>query len=243
MTQWLKRFTNWRWAPWCVAAVCAVLAVGLTFFWVGAQYDSARRYAPMAECFAAGDWGSAFHPRFGVGFQVLTGSWVWLSGQAGLRACAQVALVAWALAVPFVFALARRLFDCKVAWMAVALYVICPMLFGWAHEGMRESFRTLGVLLAVLGILERRDGASGFGKFFAALPLLCMFRADTIVIAGAFTFVYALYDRFCLRTWVLAVWGVLCLQPTCYLAWYRTGIWLPSVQFVQMWQKFVEAVL
>ena len=38
--------------------------------------DVACRYAPMADEFARGNWELAFHPRFGVLFQVLAGSLV-----------------------------------------------------------------------------------------------------------------------------------------------------------------------
>ncbi len=239
----LKAFLNWRWAPWCVAGGVLGLAFLLTLLFVGTKGDVVMRYAPMAEAVANGEWQYAFHPRFGVGFPLLSGAWVWLTGEDGLMACVHVSMVAWALCMPILFCLVERLFDRRTAWVALALYAVCPMLFRWAFEGFREPFRTLAMLLAVVAILERREGMSGLLKMAVAVLILCTFRADTILIAAFVGMVYAYYDRFRLKTWSLVLWGVLCLQPTSWLAWSWTGVWLPSVQIVHVWQRLMEGVL
>ncbi len=209
----------------------------LTFVkWCG-TWDVIMRYAPMAEAVAQGHWQDAFHPRFGVGFQLITGAWVWLTGIDGLTACQQLSVMGWCIGLPLTFRLAERLFDRRCAWVTVLLYVICPMLLYWALNGYREPVRLIGVLLMVLGILDRREGKSGFLHLLIAMPLMCTFRADTILIAIVFGMVYACYDRFRWRTWGAFVWGMICLQPTCWLAYHWTGVWLPSVQIVHFWQK------
>ncbi len=239
----IQRFLAWRWAPWSLAGVVAVLAVALSLVWTQIQGDVMMRYAPMAEAFAAGDWFHAFHPRFGVGFPILVGAWVWLTGLDGHTACVQVSLVAWACGGPLLFGLVQRLFDRTTAWVAFLLYMVCPMLFLWAICGLREPFRTLGLLLAAQAVLERRDGASGLAKMLVATLTFCTFRADTIAMAVAAWVLYAAYDRGRARTWILAGWGALCLQPTSLLAYVWTGVWLPSVQIVQVWERVWEALL
>lgn len=227
------------WGPWGVSAVLTVVGLALTTLWVGVQADVLYRYAPMAEAFAEGNWLEAFHPRFGVGMPTVAGSLVWLIGCDGLTACAWVALIAWALCVPPLFAVAERVFGRATAWMATLLYAICPMTFYWALCGLREPFRTLGVLCAILAILQRREGMRwrSLWPLLAALPALCIFRSDTLAIGGALLLVYGLYDRLGTRFLLAMLWMAAWLQPGCLLTWKWLGLWLPSTQIAGVWLR------
>lgn len=232
-------FLRWRWAPWAVTAGLAAAGLALTALWVGVQGDTLYRYAPMAEAFAAGNWHEAYHPRFGVGMPTFAGSLAWLTGCDGLTACAWAALVAWALCVPPLFAVAERLFGRPTAWVATLLHAICPMTFYWALCGLREPFRTFGVLCGVLAILRRREGERwpSVWPLLVALPVLCAFRGDTIAVGGALLLVYGAYDRLGARFWLAAPWMLAWLQPGCLLTWDWLGVWLPSTQIAGVWLR------
>lgn len=232
-------FLRWRWAPWMVAGGLMVAGVALTTLWVGVQGDTLYRYAPMAEAFAEGNWHEAYHPRFGVGMSTVAGCLAQLMGCDGLTACAWVALVGWALCVPPLFAMAERLFGYATAWVTVSLYAICPMTFYWAICGLREPFRTWGVLCGVLAILRRREGVRwpSLWPLFAALPVLCTFRSDTIAVGGALLLVYGVYDRLGARFWLAMLWMLAWLQPGCLLTWNWQGVWLPSSQIAGIWLR------
>lgn len=234
-----KTFGLYRWGAWGVSAILAVAGLALTTLWVGVQADVLYRYAPMAEAFAEGNWLEAFHPRFGVGMPTVAGSLVWLIGCDGLTACAWVALIAWALCVPPLFAVAERVFGRATAWMATLLYAICPMTFYWALCGLREPFRTLGVLCAILAILRRREGMrwGSLWPLLAALPALCVFRSDTLAIGGALLLAYGLYDRLGARFLLAMLWMAAWLQPGCLLTWKWLGQWLPSTQIAGVWLR------
>lgn len=233
----IRAFLAWRWAPWCVTAAVTVLILIFGTAFRGAEIDMMSRYAPMAEAFAEGNWKEFYHPRFGLLFQTLAGSVVWLTGRPGDWACIWLSLVAWALAIPFLFAIMERLFDRTVAWVTVALYLVCPMLLVWSLFGLRESFRTLGTLWAVYGLMRRTAGESSMGLMMGAILLLCTLRSDTLLIAAMFGMAYAFVDRFRGRTWGLLAWSLLCVQPVSYATWCWTGVWLPSVQYVSAWER------
>ena len=123
--------------------------------------------------------------------------------------------------------------------MATLLYAICPMTFYWALCGLREPFRTLGVLCAILAILRRREGMrwGSLWPLLAALPALCVFRSDTLAIGGALLLVYGLYDRLGARFLLAMLWMAAWLQPGCLLTWKWLGLWLPSTQIAGVWLR------
>lgn len=241
----IKNFPAWRWAPWATATALAAAGLALTALWVGVQADVLYRYAPMAEAFAEGNWREAFHPRFGTGMPTLAGVLVWLTGASGLTACAWTALMAWAFCVPPLFTVAERLFDRPTAWMATLLYAICPMTFHWSLCGLREPFRTLGVLCGASAILRRRTGERwhSLWPLLAALPALCAFRSDTQAMGGALLLVYGAYDRLGARFWLAALWALAWLQPGCLLTWEWLGVWLPSTQAAGVWLRLFGGAL
>ena len=222
------------------ATAAAIAAAALAAFFPMLATDTACRYAPMAEAFAAGDWGEAFHPRFCVGMSVLAGSVVKLTGFDGYAACTFTATLAWALSAIPLFRLAERVFDRQTAWFAVVMYLICPQLLVWALKGLREPFKVLGVLLAADAVMRRRDGEKGWlsaAEAVLGIASLVLFKSDTILVAGCFTLVYAAYDGFRWKALCVAAGAAALLQPLCALVWAWTGYWLPAPHFIPFWQK------
>lgn len=196
----------------------------------------------MAEAFARGDWSNAFHPRFAVGGTVTAGIFALLPFVDGFRACTLSSSFAWALCAIPLFTLAERLFDRRTAWFAVALFAICPQPIIWALKGLREPFKMLGILLMVDAIVRApdcRDRGSFPCEAAVAIALLCLFKCDAILAAICLGLAYAVADRFGFRTWILSGWGVLVLQPMCFLVWSWTGYWLPAPHYIALWQKFL----
>lgn len=198
-----------------------------------AALDTFSRYAVMAEAFAAGNWKEAFHPRFGVGFSFFSGSLCWLTGLDGYRCCTVVSTLAWAIGLIPVFRLTRRIFGETAAWFAVILYAFCPQTLIWGLKGFRDSFRVAGILFFVSGIVARRyDMRSGLGEAMAGFALLTLFRGDAVLQAGVLALVFAMVDRFRLKTALLAGWSIVVLQPSCWLVWCWTRSWVPVYEGV-----------
>ncbi len=194
----------------------------------------------MAEAFAAGEWAEAFHPRFGVGFPVLSGTCVFLSGCDGYAACSAIAALAWALGAIPVFRLASRVFDRRTAWFALILYAICPQPYLWALKGLREPFKLLGVLLMADGVVRSRDGSGRTAVLFemcAGLALMFLFKCDAILLGGLLALAFAFCDGWSRRTWMMAASGALALQPMCFVVWEWTGWWLPAPHYVTILEK------
>lgn len=222
------------------AAAVAAVATAAAFFFPLAATDTLCRYAPMAEAFASGDWGEAFHPRFAVGGSVVAGLFVFLPGFDGLTACTVSATLAWALGGLVFFRLAGRLFGSRVAFFALILYSVCPQPLVWALKGLREPFKMLGLLLMVDAVVREKDrDLASFIEACAAVVFLCLFKCDAILLALVLGLVYAVRDGFRLRTWALTAWGAVVLQPMCWLVWLWTGCWLPAPHYVSLWQKLI----
>ena len=227
---------------WIVTAAVAAAVMVVAYCLPRAVTDTLCRYAPMAEAFAQGDWANAFHPRFAVGGTVVAGLLALLPGFDGLTACTVSAALAWALCLVPVHRLAERLFDARAAWFALILFALCPQPLVWALGGLREPFKMLGLLLMVDALVRVRDEEGRVGNLVEAalaLPLLFLFKCDAILPGLLLAFGYALGDRFRARTWALAAWGALVLQPMCLLVWSWTGYWLPAPHYVPMWQKLL----
>lgn len=224
-----------------ITAALGVAVMAIAYLLPLASTDTLCRYAPMAEAFACGDWADAFHPRFAVGGTVAAGIFALLPFVDGFRACTLSSSLAWALCVIPVFRLASRLFDSRTAWFAVVLFVICPQPLVWALRGLREPFKMLGILLMVDAVVRAPDcrDKKGFPCEAAlAIVFLCLFKCDAILAAIGLGLAYAVADRFGLRTWFLSGWGVLVLQPMCYLVWSWTGYWLPAPHYIPLWKQF-----
>lgn len=223
-----------------LAAAVTAAAVVVAYMFPLAATDTLCRYAPMAEAFTACDWFEAFHPRFAVGGTVVAGLFAFLPGFDGQTACTVSASLAWALGGLVLFRIARRLFGSRAALFALVLYFICPQPLVWALKGLREPFKMLGLLLMADAIVRAKDrDAVSFAEACAAVAFLCLFKCDAILLAIALGLVYAALDGFRIRTLVLTAWGIVVLQPMCWLVWSWTGYWLPAPHYVPMWQKLI----
>ena len=223
-----------------LAAAVSVAAMVVAFLFPLAATDTLCRYAPMAEAFTVGDWFESFHPRFAVGGTVVAGLFAFLPGFDGQTACTVSASLAWAVGGLVFFRIAWRLFGSKAALFALVLYFICPQPLVWALKGLREPFKMLGLLLMADAIVRAKDrDAVSFAEACAAVVFLCLFKCDAILLAIALGLVYAALDGFRIRTLVLTVWGVVVLQPMCWLVWCWTGYWLPAPHYVPLWQKLI----
>lgn len=95
----MRKHTDNAWFVALLLPLCGLLALG-ALLWLNPvpADDTATRYAPMAQAFAAGDWFYAFHPHSGVFFPTLSGGIAWLTGVDGFRACQVAGLLLWATA-------------------------------------------------------------------------------------------------------------------------------------------------
>lgn len=241
MKERLSRFLAWRWAPWCVAAGLFLFAFAVSWVWVEASADTLYRYSIMADAFAEGNWREAFHPRFGVGFSMLSGALTWLLGCNGFYGCVWVALAVWAITVVPLFDIAQRIFDRTTAWVTTLMYAICPYFFQLSLGGMRDAFRLLGTLLLVLAILQRRNGESkpSLLPLLLATPMMCTMRSDMLLGGAVLLLVYGCYDRFRARFWIGVLWFIVWCQPGCWLSWEWFHVWLPSKQIVSVWLRLM----
>lgn len=151
---WLVALVYW--------AIFATLAVAL---YPVTMSDSITRYAPMADAFARGDWRLAFHPRFGVLFQVLSGGLVWLTGMSGEHAIQVVGIGFVALAGVPLFFLVKRIFGATVAWWALALLFANDEMTRHAMDGLRDPGKCLAFALLGYGAVARRPLFIGLGLF------------------------------------------------------------------------------
>lgn len=237
----LGRVTTEGFVPRLVTIITATILVAvmiLSAWFPLIATDTLGRYAPMAEAFAAGEWSEAFHPRFGVGMSVLTGIACWASSLDGLSSCAMVSSAAWAIGALFVWRIADRVFGASTAWFAFVLYLVCPQILLWGFEGLREPFKTLGVLMmtdALLGCVGRMS------RWWVAASLgaviLISFKPDAIALCGCFILAYGFVERLGRGFVAVVVTATVALQPMCLLTWKWTGYWVPSVQFVTIFKR------
>jgi len=219
-----------------VSAIAAVLAVCNPVV----APDTVCRYAPMAEAFAHGNWTDSFHPRFGVGFPVIAGCLVFITHLDGLLACSAVSTFAWAMGMLPLFGIAKKVFDERTAWFAAILYIICPQMLLWGLKGLREPFKALGVLLALEAVFKAGEGKwSNVVRAAIGMALMAWFKADSVVLVPCFLIAFAVADRFGRKTAALALASVLILLPACWLVYDWTGVFLPALQYVHIWNKLV----
>lgn len=193
--------------------------------------DSTARYAPMADHFACGDWNLAFHPRFGVLFQVVSGAICMLPGIGGDRAVQIAAIGLLALSAVPLFFLVRELFGVRVAWWSVALLLVADDFTRNAFDGLRESGKCLGFALLGYGAVARKSGRYALGVF-----VLATLTSYGFAVASALVFGWTAYFAF-RREWrqlVLPALGwVLGTAAVVALTHAYTGHWLPSPHYIK----------
>ena len=193
--------------------------------------DSAARYAPMADAFAAGDWRMAFHPRFGVMFQVLSGSVAAMMGIDGDRSLQIVAFGLLSLSLVPIWFLSKRIFGERVAWLSVLLVFFGDDFFRYSLDGLRDSGKCLGFALLGLGVVERKGHWFGIGLFVLISLASYCFAVGMLFLSG--WCVYALLRR----EWRMLLWPAAgaalgTLAVTAMVHAY-TGHWLPAPHFIR----------
>lgn len=202
--------------------------------------DSITRYAPMADAFAQGDWRQAFHPRFGVLFQVLCGSVSWLTGLPGAKSVQVVAVGFLALSGVPLFFLVKRLFNVRVAWWSLALLFVCDDFTRYAMDGLRDVGKCLAFALIAYGAVEQKTLWIGLGLFclialvsygFAVASVLvlawCLYALATRPVPGSFLDVWQPIV-FPILGWMAGTASVTFMMHA------YTGHWLPSPHYIKI---------
>lgn len=217
---------------WIVATLFWFSALALfTMCYPAWMPDVVVRYGPMADAFAAGDWEMAFHPRFGVLFQVLTGIVVKITAFDGLQACQCVAAAFWAYSIIPLWAVSKKVFGHRTALLCAAFLLIAPRPFGLALDGLRDDGRLLAMLLCAWGFLDRRSVWMAVGVF-----ILLTLRIDSYLIGTVLVGIWVLREMFKrgwrkvflpLISWVAGTAAVVTMVH------HYTGHWVPAIQYIK----------
>lgn len=197
--------------------------------------DTCARYAPMAEYFARGEWTYAFHPRFGVLFQVLTGLAVKCLGVGGDCATQIVSIGFLAFAAIPLWFVVRELFDVKTAWWAVAIVLVSEDLARYAFDGLRDSGKCLCFALMALGVVRRESFWYGLGLFMFVSLVSYGFAVSSILLLGWCLFAFRGQPfGVCLKGMAWPVAGfALGTALVVLLIHEYTGHWLPSPHYIR----------
>ena len=217
---------------WGVATVLWVLASAFfTLCYPVWTPDVVVRYGPMADAFAAGDWEMAFHPRFGVLFQVLAGVVRRIAVFDGLQSCQCVAAGFWAYSLVPLWAVAKKVFGYRTALLCSAFLIVAPTPFGLALDGLRDDGRLFAMLLCAWAFLERRTLAMAAGVF-----VLLTLRIDSYAIGTVLAAVW------CIRAAAEKEWRKILLPAASWAAGtaavvamvhHYTGHWVPAIQYIK----------
>lgn len=194
--------------------------------------DTLARYAPMADHFARGEWALAFHPRFGVLFEVLCGCSAKVLGVPGDLATQFVSLGFLSLSVVPLWFLLRKLFDPGIAWWTVALMLVNDDFSRYAMDGLRDTGKCLGFALVGFGMVLRRPGWLALGLFVLVSMFSYCFAVSAALLAG--------WCVWCARrrTWWDIAWSVFgwCAGTAAVvvLTHAYTGHWLPSPHYIKV---------
>ena len=178
-------------------AIC--LSAPLAYLMDVPERDVANRYAPMAEAFAGGSWGFAFHPRVPMFHSALCGVLIRLFGVGGFTAAKLVSAGCFAAAVFPLFGIMRRVFDETIAAGSLLIYVINPFLLRLSGTGLRENLKCLLLLMmvhAVFLIAERRKSPGRYLYLGAASGLLMITRSEMILFCGLVLFGAMVYEAY-----------------------------------------------
>jgi hypothetical protein len=222
---------------WLCAVVTALIVATLSvLFYPVENPDCSARYAPMAEAFARGDWYEAFHPRFCVLFQILTGSLVWLLGCSGVTACQIVSAVFLGFAVVPYWHIMRRIFkDDRVAWIALGIMLVIPRVSGDAMNGLRDTGRILAIAMWILGFLNMLDLKRGVLLQTLGVFIMVTLKIDCFVPAAVMSLLSVAF-AFRRRLWngviSIPVAFVLATLAVCTMVWSYTGWFVPAPQYI-----------
>lgn len=192
--------------------------------------DTMARYAPMAEAFARGEWTLAFHPRFGVIFQVCAGTLAFL-GLPGDLACQATAIGALLLAGVAMWYVAERLFDRETAWWTFALVALCEVFLGNAMDGLRDPVKCLAFAWLGRGVVERRAIWFALGLFVLMTVVSYGFALALVLLLGWYA-----WQR---RSWWPILLFLLGTVVETVMVHAYTGYWVPVPQIVRIVGRFL----
>ena len=157
------------------------------------------------------------------------------------------ALFGGLLLVP-VFAMARRIYDVKTAWLAAILLAIFPALtvnvlyWGTLTEPLYLSLLYGGLALLLVGLEDDRLGM--FPAAGALLGLAYLTRPEAVVYVGVFFIIACIWllkavqrarTRYALGSFVLAF--LLLAIPYIWYLHVHTGQWMISGKVAYVWQE------
>ena len=195
-------------------------------------FDTISRYAPMADHFARGEWALAFHPRFGVLFEILTGSVVKCFGVSGDNAAQIVSVGFLSLSVVPLWFVVRQLFDSRIAWWAVALMLVSDDFSRYALDGLRDTGKCLGFALIGLGAVSKKSHWYALGLFILVTLASYCFAVSAVLLFG-----WCAYWIFVGETKRLALSVVAWLiggAAVVFMTHAFTGHWLPSPHYIKV---------
>jgi len=207
--------------------------------------DTALRYAPMANEFAAGNYSNAFHPMYGTIFSVLGGSLCLVTGIDGFRGCQAAAVLLWAVSVFPLYFLFCRIWEKNTAFAGAVLYLLCSHLQRYFMVGLRDNGRTLGMSLIALGLIAVFQRENRFRYYLAIAAggvVLAGLRADgfllalTALAAGGVLEIRLCKWR-CWRSICAVLLFFILLIPQFYMTWCWTGIAMPSTRHAEVVKK------
>ena len=198
--------------------------------------DTCARYAPMADYFARGEWEFAFHPRFGVIFQVLSGSVVKCLGVSGDCATQIVSIGFYAFATVPLWFVVRALFDSRTAWWTIALVLVFEDMTRYAFDGLRDSGKFLGFALLALGAVRRESKWYALGLFLLVTLASYCFAVSAVLLLGWCLFAprgESAISR--IKTMVMPVGAFLLASAIVIVMTHSfTGHWLPSPHYIRI---------
>lgn len=215
-------------AYWIAASALAACCYKLTIS------DVVFRYVPMADAFARGDWSLAFHPRFGVLFQVLSGVLVRL-GFSAESAVRIVPFLFVALGAVVMWRVARTLFGSTVAWWTFLILLFEPLTTGYAMAGWRDPCKCLALALLALGAVERKPWAYGLGLMTYIMLFSYGFATSCLFLLAWCAWFVRKREWRMLPGPVLG-WGAGTF-PVTLMTYAFTGYWLPVPHVIEIYEK------
>lgn len=219
--------------------LAVVLALPPIFITMLPAYDTAARYAPMAQAFAAGDWAYAFHPRIPPLFPILGGGLVWLLRCDAFMGVRLASLLLFALSVFPLFALFRRFLPLKATCFGMLFYLFCHPLLQYVYEGLRDNGKTLAFALAAWALLSLWESPRRWRYYLilgCAVALGALFRAELLVILGALFIVSAVREcckkQIPYRTILGGIVALLLLTPVAAINYHFTKIPVVDVRLI-----------
>lgn len=197
--------------------------------------DTMSRYAPMADAFARGEWYLAFHPRFGVLFQCVSGSLAFL-GLPGDVACQATAIGMLIVSAVFMWKVADRLFGLEAAWWTFGIVVLCDFFLNNSMDGLRESGKCLSLAFVAWGVVSGRSRWVGAGVFVLITIVSYGFAVATALLGTWAVWVFARGLSWRKLVWPGTGWSAGTVVCSLMVHAY-TGYWLPVPHFIRFLEK------